>query len=143
MTIYFSPTTKGFYDTELFSQESMPKDVVHIDMDTYNTLLTNQGGDYEISTDMSGRPVLAKLAARVPSTVTKLQAKIALLQAGYLEDVEAYIGLSTTDPVVRIAWQDAQELKRMSTTVLHLQEVLGLTDVQLDDLFKFAATIHA
>ena len=79
----------------------------------------------------------------VPAEVSRFQARAALLQTGYLDDIEAYMADPATDPFVRIAWQDAQVFKRNSPTVLSLQPLLGLTDGQLDDLFRFAATIVA
>lgn len=79
----------------------------------------------------------------VPSEVSRFQARAALLQAGLLDDIEAYMADPATDPFVRLAWQDAQVFKRNSPTVLSLQPLLGLTDGQLDDLFRFAATIVA
>ena len=79
----------------------------------------------------------------VPTEVSRFQARAALLQAGLLDDIETYMADPATDPFVRIAWQDAQVFKRNSPTVLSLQPLLGLTDEQLDDLFRFAATIVA
>jgi hypothetical protein len=79
----------------------------------------------------------------VPPEVSRFQARAALLQTGFLADVQAYMDDPATDPFVRIAWQDAQVFKRQSPTVLSLQPLLGLTDGQLDDLFRFAATIEA
>lgn len=79
----------------------------------------------------------------VPTEVSRFQARAALLQAGLLDDIEAYMADPATDPFVRIAWEDAQVFKRNSPTVLSLQPLLGLTDGQLDDLFRFAATIKA
>ena len=79
----------------------------------------------------------------VPPEVSRFQARAALLQTGFLADVQAYMDDPATDPFVRIAWQDAQVFKRQSPTVLSLQPLLGLTDEQLDDLFRFAATISA
>lgn len=81
--------------------------------------------------------------APVPHEVSRFQARAALLQSGYLDDIEAYMADPATDPFVRVAWQDAQVFKRQSPTVLSLQPLLGLTDEQLDDLFRFAATIEA
>lgn len=75
--------------------------------------------------------------------VSRFQARAALLQAGLLEDIESYMNDPETDPFVKVAWQDAQVFRRQSPTVLGLQHILELTDEQLDDLFRFAATIEA
>lgn len=73
--------------------------------------------------------------------VSRFQACAALYQAGYLDDVEDY--MLTADSIEKMAWQMAQVFKRNSFTVLKLQSVLGLSDVELDDLFRFALTIQA
>jgi hypothetical protein len=38
MTIYYSPTTKGFYDTD-FGYPSLPQDIVEITREQHNTFL--------------------------------------------------------------------------------------------------------
>lgn len=73
--------------------------------------------------------------------VSRFQACAALYQAGYMDDVEGY--MLNADPIEKMAWQMAQVFKRNSFTVLKLQTVLGLSDAQLDDLFRFALTISA
>lgn len=80
---------------------------------------------------------------REAAVVSRFQARAALHQAGLLAQVQAMMDDPATDPVVVIAWQDAQEFKRMSPTVLGLAAELSLTDEQLDDLFVQAATIEA
>lgn len=86
---------------------------------------------------------IARGSHKVPLSVSRFQARAALLQAGLLETVEAYMADPATDRFVRIAWEDAQEFLRNSPTVQSLQPLLDLTDEQLDDLFRFAATISA
>lgn len=82
------------------------------------------------------------VATPVP-VVSAFQARAALLQASLLDDVEAYMALPETDPFVKLAWDKAQEFRRDSPTVNSLAALLGLTDSQLDDLFRFANTITA
>jgi len=78
---------------------------------------------------------------RESAKVSAFQAKTALLQAGYWEDVETL--LQGADPITRLAWDTAQHFRRRSPSVLEIAEALSLTEEQLDDLFKFAATINA
>lgn len=75
--------------------------------------------------------------------VSRFQARAALYQAGLLEQVEAVMADPATDMLAVLAWQDAQEFRRLSSTINALQPALGLTDTQLDDLFRQAATIEA
>ncbi|MBR0568356.1 hypothetical protein J5J83_19720 [Azoarcus sp. L1K30] len=79
----------------------------------------------------------------VPRAVTRFQARAALAQAGLLGGVEAYMsGLPTTD-IARLAWQDASEFVRASPTIAGMQQVLGLTDADVDALFIAASVITA
>jgi hypothetical protein len=77
----------------------------------------------------------------VPASVTRFQARAALLAAGLLDDVEATI--AGADRFVQIAWADAASFERTSPTIAALAAALGLTDQQIDDLFRAAATISA
>lgn len=86
----------------------------------------------------------AKLAKiNVPEKVARFQARGALLQSGFLEEVEAVMSHADTDAMAKLAWSDAQEFYRQSPTILGMAAVIGLTDKELDDLFILAATIQA
>src|SRR5690554_6623436 len=78
---------------------------------------------------------------RASAAVSAFQAKAMLIQAGYWEDVVAAI--ADAGPITQLAWETAQEFERLSPTILELAEALGISDTELDDLFKFAATIKA
>lgn len=78
-----------------------------------------------------------------PQTVTRFQARAALHLAGLLTTVESLMTDPQTDMLARLAWQDAQEFRRQSPTVLSMAGALGLTDEQLDALFTTAAGIDA
>lgn len=79
----------------------------------------------------------------VPQVVTRFQARAALHLAGLLTTVESLMTDPQTDMLARLAWQDAQEFRRQSPTVLSMAATLGLTDAQLDALFTTAAGIEA
>lgn len=79
----------------------------------------------------------------VPQVVTRFQARAALHLAGLLTTVEALMTDPQTDMLARLAWQDAQEFRRQSPTVLSMAAALGLTDAQLDALFTTAAGVEA
>jgi hypothetical protein len=89
------------------------------------------------------QPELVTPAPVVPQVVTRFQARAALLRAGLLDTVNALLGAPGADPFMKLAWEDAQEFKRESPTVLALASALGLTSAALDDLFRTAATIEA
>jgi hypothetical protein len=75
--------------------------------------------------------------------VTRFQAKAALLGAGLLEQVEAYMALPDTPMVTKLAWTDTQDFERASPTVAGLSALLGLTSEQVDELFVTASGISA
>ena len=116
---------------------SSPDDVEELGRQIHADLLAGKAGQIAPYVEPPPQPT------PVPTEVSRFQARAALLQAGLLDDIEAYMADPATDPFVRLAWQDAQVFKRNSPTVLSLQPLLGLTDGQLDDLFRFAATIVA
>lgn len=79
----------------------------------------------------------------VPAAVTMRQARLALLGAGLLDDVEAAInGLpSPQKEAARIEWEYSQEVQRHNGFVSVLGPALGLTEAQTDALFIQAATL--
>lgn len=78
----------------------------------------------------------------VPVSVSRFQARAALHVAGLLDAVEAAVA-AAPDPLVQIAWADAQSFERSSPTIATLAAAIGLSDTQVDDLFIAAAKIRA
>lgn len=80
---------------------------------------------------------------RPPGKVTMRQARQALLAAGMLSQVDAAID-ALEEPqrsVARIEWDYSQEVERNRELVQLLGPALGLSDDQLDELFREAATL--
>ena len=79
----------------------------------------------------------------VPSAVTMRQARLTLLGAGLLDDVDAAIdGLpSPQKEAARIEWEYAAEVQRSSGLVPMMGVALGLDDAALDALFIGAAVL--
>lgn len=71
--------------------------------------------------------------------MTIRQAKLALLQASLLDDVD--LAVSQADRATQIEWEYATEVNRTWPTLGVLQVALGLTDSQIDDLFILASTL--
>ena len=80
---------------------------------------------------------------RNETSVTRFQALAALLQAGLLGDIEAYISSESTDAFTKLAWKEVLVFKRVSPLVTSIGSLFGLSDGQIDDLFRFAETIDA
>lgn len=77
----------------------------------------------------------------VPVAVTMRQARLALLGAGLLDDVDAAINSlpSPQKEAARIEWEYSQEVQRHNGFVSVLAPMLGLTEAQTDALFIAAA----
>ena len=82
--------------------------------------------------------------ARVPQSVTRRQARQALLLAGLLDNVQPAID-SIADPVQRsmaqIEWDDSQQFERKRPLLIALAAALGLGEEALDNLFIQAAQL--
>ena len=79
----------------------------------------------------------------VPAAVTMRQARLALLGAGLLDDVEVAIAAlpSPQKEAARIEWEYSQEVQRHNGFVSVLAPALGMTDEQTDALFMEAAKL--
>lgn len=79
----------------------------------------------------------------VPSVVDMAQARLALLQAGLYDAVQAAVaGLpGAAGDAARIEWEFRATVRRDSPLVASLAGALGLTSQQLDDLFTLASTL--
>lgn len=80
---------------------------------------------------------------QIPQVVSRFQAFAALDDAGLLNAVEALMANPATPSRAKLAWATAQEFERGSPTIAALAGQIGLTDVQIDDLFIVAAGIKA
>lgn len=70
--------------------------------------------------------------APIPTVVTMRQARLALLEVGKLDDIEAMVAM--LDRSVQIEWEYAQTVERAHPIVASL----GMTDDELDGLFVLA-----
>lgn len=78
----------------------------------------------------------------VPFEVTRFQAKAALAQIGKL-DLATSVVAASGDAVLQLAWAEAPSFPRHSVGINALAPALGLTQSDLDDLFRLAAGISA
>lgn len=74
----------------------------------------------------------------IPHSVTKLQAKLQLLEIGLLDDVETLI---EQDRKAKLYWTDSQNFLRTDEILLGMATALGLNDAKLDDLFLQASKL--
>lgn len=81
----------------------------------------------------------------VPMSVTKRQAKEALIRQGLYQDcldAIAAIGDPTTKLLAQNYWQESQAFERDNAMLNDLAiNGVGMTSAQLDDLFRYAETL--
>lgn len=79
----------------------------------------------------------------VPEEVTRRQAKLALSRAGILPLADAAIAgmQGQAGEEARIDWADAGVFRRDNPLILGIGSTLGLTEAEVDDLFRAAARI--
>ena len=75
----------------------------------------------------------------VPQQVTMRQARLALLSAGLLDDVEMVIAAAGRE--AQLEWEYAAVVERSGPIVAVVQQQKALTDAQIDDLFREAAKL--
>ena len=75
----------------------------------------------------------------VPQQVTMRQARLALLSAGLLDDVEMVI--AAAGRAAQLEWEYAAVVDRSNPAVAAVQQQESLTDAQIDDLFREAAKL--
>lgn len=77
--------------------------------------------------------------APVPAIVSRRQAKLALLDAGLLDDAETIV--ASADQETRINWTDAVEFRRDHPLIAAIGGALNMTSDQIDDLFRLAIAL--
>jgi hypothetical protein len=93
----------------------------------------------DCSTGEASHAEAQPLSVEVPAAVTPRQARLMMLEAGILDDVEAAIdGLSDA---ARIEWDYALEIRRDSPLVAALTPILGFSEEMIDAMFMQAATL--
>jgi len=76
-----------------------------------------------------------------PPTITAYQARVALSDAGLLDQVENLIGSPETPIKIKLAWNTGINLRRDNPMISLLTSQLGLSPSDVDDLFAHAKTI--
>lgn len=86
-----------------------------------------------------GAPEPFVAVSDVPTSVTPLQARKALRQAGLKAQVDAYI--ATLSDEAQEEWEYCIAVERNNGLVSDAATALGMTEEQKDDLFRLAATL--
>jgi hypothetical protein len=75
----------------------------------------------------------------VPQTVTPRQARLALLAAGLLDQVQAAV--DAAGGATKITWEYATVIDRNDPMITGIGQALGLTPAQIDNLFANAISL--
>lgn len=116
-----------------------PDDAEQLGRDLHTAALAGDFGAIAAYVAPSAGDLLA--AERATMVVSRFQAKAALQAAGLLGTIQGVV--SGADAFVQLAWSEAVEFRRNSPTIAALQSAAGLTDTQIDDLFRAAMAIEA
>jgi hypothetical protein len=81
----------------------------------------------------------AALPLPVPPFVTQVQARKALRARGLIEEVKAAVAAASPD--VQDTWEYALQINRGDALLKSIAAQIGLADAEVDDLFRFAATL--
>ncbi len=109
-----------------------------------NLIDAEQGGTIGDSWDGQVFTKPAPPPPTVPASVTRRQAKQALLLAGLLSHVQPAIDAipdATQRGMAQIEWDESLEFERSRPLLINLATALGLSSEQLDALFIQAAAL--
>jgi hypothetical protein len=144
MSIFYSPGAGSFFVPAIHGND-IPSDVVEITAKEHAALFAAQAAGQVIRAGDGGRPEAVTPPAPasgpppVPASITARQARLALLQADLLDQVDAAV--AAADRAARLEWEYATTIDRGSALVEGLAASVPLTDAQLDALFTAAAAL--
>lgn len=115
----------------------LPDELVGLDLETLTDLSwVDPALNYA---DTGFVPVDIPDPVEVPQSISRMQAKQALLAAGQLSAVEA--AMASAPPAVQIYWADASHFHRSHPIIEQMGQALGMSSDDLDQLFIAAAQI--
>jgi hypothetical protein len=88
--------------------------------------------------DKTAEMIEAEAKALVPQQVTPRQARLALLQATLLDEVEA---LLVNDKAMQIWWEYSLDIQRNHSHIVAMTTAMGMTELQMDELFILAGSL--
>ncbi len=129
-----SPLEPGVFLVPAYSTESEPPAVVDGQRAVFD-------GEWRVEA-IPKKPAVP-VALTIPDVVTMRQARLAMLQSGLLTQVNTAVANMTgaAGDTARIEWEFSSTVERNHPLVQSLIGALGLTESQLDDLFRLAATL--
>ena len=71
---------------------------------------------------------------RSQASLSRAEFKVALMEAGYLQDVKDFVA-NINDERIQILWEDSATFARLDPDLLNMASQMGYTDEQMDALF--------
>jgi hypothetical protein len=96
-------------------------------------------GEEREGTELESAEFEAFRASIVPDVVSARQMKLALLGAGLLDTVEAFVALQPRE--VQISWEYAIEFRRDDLMLADMAEAFGMGHEQVSQIFRAAAAL--
>lgn len=93
---------------------------------------------------LTAEEIEAAYAATVPASVTRRQARQALVLEGKFDLVQVAIDAipdTTQRKLMQIEWDDSLEFERTRPSLMAIGAAIGLTSEGIDDLFRTAVTL--
>lgn len=124
---------------EIYSDEiDVPKPFVIVSADEWQQFSKYNKEDLLIENGKISLKKINENVVIVPRLITRLQAKLQLLEIGLLDEVE---DLVAQDRKVQLYWKEADNFYRTDSILLSMATAIGLTDEQLDKLFIEASKL--
>lgn len=104
---------------------------------------TDDEGVFHTKTEQEAAAQLAAFKATVPQSVSMRQARLALLGINKLADVDVAINAmpSPNKEAAQVEWEYATAVERNSALITALGPALGLSELEIDNLFITATTL--
>jgi hypothetical protein len=140
MDYYYSPSTNGFYVTEIHGT-NIPEDAVAITSQQHAELLFGQASGQQIIPDENGFPILIQPVPvfYIPTSITMRQCRLQLLADGKLDQVETAI--ASMPKAAQIEWEYAATVERSNPLVPALMQVAEWDENRVDQLFIDASKL--
>lgn len=131
---YFIDKRKEIFGFDIDgSQDNLiTDDMVQISIEEINKINQEKEDIYKQSLDYSLNE------NSVPIKISRLQAKLQLLEIGLLDEVEDLVAKNRK---VQLYWNEADNFYRTDSILLGMATDIGLTDEKLDDLFIEASKL--
>lgn len=133
----------GRYDSDIHTAGQIPPTAVELSDDLFLRTINETDGVWVLTNGSVVKIAPTPQPPQVPTKVQMAQARLALLQQGYLDQVNSILSGLTGDAgkAAQIEWNYRQYVDRNNHLVQAIKTQLPLTEQQLDDLFTLASTL--